>query len=111
MVLERLVFHSALPCGRAKQIVPALFSKILWGACENHLLMGPCDFGYYLDLLCDPEAATSLSQHGQYGIGCWIFGGSDVSNAATNRLRQRGQRQASGKGRETVPTSDSRGDS
>jgi len=27
MALERLVFYSSLPCGRAKQIVPALFSK------------------------------------------------------------------------------------
>jgi TPR repeat protein len=34
MALERLVFYSSLPCGRAKQIVPALFSKILWDACE-----------------------------------------------------------------------------
>jgi len=70
MVLERLVFHSALLCGRAKQIVPALFSKILWDACENHLLIGSRGSGNHVDLLCDPEAATSLSQHGQYGIGC-----------------------------------------
>jgi uncharacterized membrane protein YidH (DUF202 family) len=28
-----LVFYSSLPCGRAKQIVPALFSKILWDGC------------------------------------------------------------------------------
>jgi hypothetical protein len=26
-VLERLFFYSSLPCGRAKQIVPALFPK------------------------------------------------------------------------------------
>jgi hypothetical protein len=32
--LGRLVFYSSLPCGRAKQIVPALFSKILWDACD-----------------------------------------------------------------------------
>jgi len=32
--LERLFFYSSLPCGRAKQIVPALFSKILWDGCE-----------------------------------------------------------------------------
>src|ERR1035438_9465938 len=36
MALERFVFYSSLPCGRAKQIVPALFSKILWDACENN---------------------------------------------------------------------------
>jgi hypothetical protein len=35
MALERLVFYSSLPCGRAKQIVPALFSKILWDACDS----------------------------------------------------------------------------
>jgi hypothetical protein len=28
-----LLFYSSLPCGRAKQIVPALFSKILWDGC------------------------------------------------------------------------------
>ena len=33
--LGQLVFYSSLPCGRAKQIVPALFSKILWDGCEN----------------------------------------------------------------------------
>jgi hypothetical protein len=43
------------------------------GTCEiikHQHLIGPCGFGYYLDLLHDPEAATSLSQHQQYGIGC-----------------------------------------
>jgi hypothetical protein len=28
-----LVFYSSLPCGRAKQTVPALFFKILWDGC------------------------------------------------------------------------------
>jgi hypothetical protein len=55
MALERLVFYSSLPCGRAKQIVPALFSKILWDACENHLLIGPCGFGYYLASCATPK--------------------------------------------------------
>jgi len=34
-----LVFYSSLSCGRAKQIVPALFSKILWDGCELNAIL------------------------------------------------------------------------
>jgi hypothetical protein len=29
-------FPFTLPCGRAKQIVPALFYEILWDGCDNY---------------------------------------------------------------------------
>jgi len=38
MALERLVFYSSLPCGRAKQIVPALFFKNPVGCVWNRFI-------------------------------------------------------------------------
>jgi hypothetical protein len=62
MALERLVFYSSLPCGRAKQIVPALFSKILWDACEPFSGITAIESAFNGRAIC-PSYMEAMPQH------------------------------------------------